>query len=105
MKNNGWQGDPVDVVEMPDGKLTSLDNTRIVAARQTDTEVLVNVQESSEPLNAQEINRFTKRINGIKQKPTNLGDAANIRILSQTGNFAKGNPFGSSTLPDITGAS
>ncbi|GFN30052.1 hypothetical protein [Paenibacillus xylaniclasticus] len=33
MKANGWQGSPIDVVKMPDGKLTTVDNTRVLAAR------------------------------------------------------------------------
>ncbi|QXI40112.1 hypothetical protein [Pseudomonas xantholysinigenes] len=28
MKTNGWKGDPVDVLKMHDGKLTSMENTR-----------------------------------------------------------------------------
>lgn len=27
MKAKGWKGDPIDVVRMPDGSLTTLDNT------------------------------------------------------------------------------
>ena len=34
MRTNGWKGDPIDVVRMPDRKLTSMDNTRIIAARE-----------------------------------------------------------------------
>ncbi|THB82430.1 hypothetical protein E1N66_21030, partial [Pantoea allii] len=34
MKKDGWKGDPVDVIKMPDGKMTSMDNTRISAARE-----------------------------------------------------------------------
>ena len=32
MRANGWVGDAIDVVRMPDGGLTSLDNTRLLAA-------------------------------------------------------------------------
>lgn len=31
--SSGWQGAPIDVVVMPDGALTSLDNRRVLAAR------------------------------------------------------------------------
>ena len=34
MKKDGWKGDPIDVVNMSDGAPTSLDNTRVLAARQ-----------------------------------------------------------------------
>ncbi len=33
MKAKGWVGDPIDVVKMPDGKFTTVDNTRVLAAR------------------------------------------------------------------------
>src|SRR5450759_5740009 len=32
MRADGWVGDPIDVVRMPDGGLTTIDNTRVVAA-------------------------------------------------------------------------
>lgn len=32
MRANGWVGDPIDVVRMPDSGLTAIDNTRVVAA-------------------------------------------------------------------------
>lgn len=34
MRTNGWKGQSLNVVEMPDGSLTSLDNRRLLAARQ-----------------------------------------------------------------------
>jgi len=39
MRANGWQGDAIDVVRMPDGKLTTLDNTRVLAADQAGIQV------------------------------------------------------------------
>jgi hypothetical protein len=30
MQKNGWVGDAIDVVRMPDGGLTSIDNTRLL---------------------------------------------------------------------------
>jgi RHS repeat-associated protein len=39
MKANGWVGDPIDVVKMPDGSLTAVDNTRLMAASLTNTPV------------------------------------------------------------------
>ena len=44
MKSDGWKGDPVDVVRMPDGKLTSIDNTRIAAAREAGIDVKATVR-------------------------------------------------------------
>jgi uncharacterized Zn-binding protein involved in type VI secretion len=50
MRSNGWKGDPVDVIKMPDGKLTSMDNTRIAAAREAGVEVQARVRSYDEPL-------------------------------------------------------
>ena len=44
MRTNGWKGDPVDVVRMPDGRLTSIDNTRIRAARAAGIDMQANVR-------------------------------------------------------------
>ena len=35
MKANGWKGDPIDVIKMSDGKLTTIDNTRVVTIKWT----------------------------------------------------------------------
>lgn len=43
MKKNGWQGDPIEFVRMDDGELTTLDNTRVVAARAAGIDVMANV--------------------------------------------------------------
>ena len=50
MKRDGWKGDPVDVVRMPDGMPTSMDNTRILAAREAGVEVKANVRSFDELL-------------------------------------------------------
>ncbi len=39
MKTNAWKGDPIDVIRMSDGKLTTIDNTRVVAAREAGIKV------------------------------------------------------------------
>ena len=43
MKAKGWDGDPIDVVRMPDGNLTTIDNTRVLAARYAEIDVQANV--------------------------------------------------------------
>ena len=50
MKKNGWKGAPIDVVEMPDGKITTIDNTRVAAAREAGIDVKANVRKYSDPL-------------------------------------------------------
>jgi hypothetical protein len=99
MRTGGWKGDPVDIVRMPDGRLTSMDNTRILAARETGTEVLGNVRAFDSRLTAQEITRFTRE----GQVPSTWGEAINIRIQGQTGGFPSRNPSGADTLPKLIG--
>ena len=47
MNKNGWKGDPIDVVKMKDGGLTTLDNTRVLAASRAN----INVETSVSVLN------------------------------------------------------
>jgi filamentous hemagglutinin len=58
MKKDGWKGGPVDVIKMPDGKMTSMDNTRISAAREAGIKVESNVRSYDEKLTPSEIERF-----------------------------------------------
>jgi hypothetical protein len=41
MKADGWNGSPLNVVRMPDGSLTSIDNTRLLAAREANIDAQV----------------------------------------------------------------
>jgi hypothetical protein len=98
MKASGWKGDPIDVVRMPDGKLTSVDNTRVAAARKAGIEVRANIHDYNEPLpNQQQIERFTTK----KGVPKTWGNAVELRIGKQTGGFAKKYPMGSPDMPRI----
>lgn len=99
MKTNGWQGDAVDVVRMPDGGLTSMDNTRIAAARDAGIDVKANVRGYNDPLTQAEAERFSK--GGLV--PTTWGEAMGIRISNQSGSFSTTNPLGSLSPPKITG--
>ncbi len=99
MRTNGWKGDPVDVVRMPDSRLTSIDNTRISAAREAGIDVQANVRAFDSPLTVSEIGRFTKG----SQIPSTWGDAVTIRINSQTGGFGVKYPYGADPLPRVTG--
>ncbi|WP_343714742.1 RHS repeat-associated core domain-containing protein [Inquilinus sp.] len=99
METNGWKGDPVDAVRMPDGRLTSMDNTRIRAARETGTEVQANLRDYDAPLTQAEAERFA-----VKDKvPTTWGEAIKMRIDKQSGGFGKKTPFGSDELPRLSG--
>ncbi|GMR16928.1 MAG: hypothetical protein BMS9Abin31_1326 [Gammaproteobacteria bacterium] len=101
MKKDGWKGDPVDVVKMPDGKLTSMDNTRIHAAREAGVNVKATVRQASDKLTPTEAKRFAIPKKGIY--PKTWGEAINVRINKQTGGFAKSNPSGSLAPPRLTG--
>jgi len=98
MRTSGWKGDPVDVVKMPDGKLTSMDNTRIAAAREAGINVKANVRGYDDPL--------TPAIQEARgwQSFSTWGEAITGRINKQSGGFATNNPHGSDEPPRISGA-
>ncbi|ETO35039.1 hypothetical protein RFI_02035 [Reticulomyxa filosa] len=58
MKENGWNGEPVDVVQMPDGRLTSIDNRRIYAARYANIDVEANMHHYSDRIPSSMQERF-----------------------------------------------
>ncbi|MUZ83934.1 hypothetical protein GOZ93_17020 [Agrobacterium vitis] len=93
MRTNGWKGDPIDVVRMPDGKLTTIDNTRLLAASRTKTKVLAVIRDANAPLPQEYISRFTTK----KGVPATWGDAIDLRIGKQGATFRslykEGSPF------------
>ncbi|MDU9393754.1 DUF637 domain-containing protein [Pseudomonas sp. zfem002] len=97
MKTNGWKGDPVDVVKMPDGKLTSMDNTRIAAAREAGIDVNASVRGFDEPLTP-----AIQEARGWQNFDT-WGEAITGRINKQSGGFSTSNPYGSTEPPRISG--
>jgi hypothetical protein len=101
MKTNGWKGDPVDVIKMPDGKFTSMDNTRIPAAREAGIDIKANVRNFDDKLSPAEVSRFSDPRKGFV--PTTWGEAITGRINKQSGGFSKNNPYGSNTPPRISG--
>lgn len=98
MKANGWKGDPIDVVRMPDGSLTTLDNTRVAAARKVGIDVQANVRSYDTPLpNQATIDRFTTK----KGVPKTWGEAIELRVGKQKADFRNNNPMGSFDLEKI----
>lgn len=98
MRENGWQKDPVDLIRMPDGKLTSMDNTRIAAAREAGIEIQGVEHAFDEPL--------TLAIQQARgwEKYTTWGEAITGRINAQRPkSFSSENPYGSPTSPKIIG--
>ncbi|MDO7930378.1 DUF637 domain-containing protein [Pseudomonas sp. KFB-139] len=98
MRASGWNGDPVDVIKMPDGKLTSMDNTRIAAAREAQIDVKARVRDFDEPL--------TPAIQEARgwQRFSTWGEAITGRISKQSGGFSNSNPYGSIEPPRILGS-
>ncbi|WP_124431037.1 hypothetical protein [Pseudomonas orientalis] len=97
LRTKGWKGDPVDVVKMPDGKLTSMDNTRIAAAREAGIDVKARVRGFDDPL--------TPAIQEARgwQNFNTWGEAIIGRINKQSGGFSTSNPHGSTEPPRISG--
>ena len=90
MIKNGWVGDPIDVVEMPDGVYTTVDNTRVQSARNAGIDVKAVVHPYDEPLPQEYIDRFTTK----KGVPTTWGEAVELRIGKQKVSFRNSNPLG-----------
>lgn len=99
MKEHGWKGDPIDVVRMDDGQLTTLDNTRVVAARAAGIDVKANVHGYNDPLpNQATIDRFTTPRGGA---PRTWGQAVENRIGKQLSGFRRRSPRGSYNMGKI----
>lgn len=97
MKKDGWKGDPVDVIKMPDGKLTNMDNTRILAAREAGINVKAKVHDFNEKLTPE-----IKELRG-REKYNTWGEAIKGHINKQSRGFGKQNPNGSNQSPKIQG--
>ena len=91
MRTHGWQGAPIDVGRMADGGLTSVDNTRLLAAHRAGIDVRAVVHPSDEALPADLIQRFTTSA-GV---PQTWGDAIGLRIGKQDAPFRRTFPSGS----------
>lgn len=80
MRKNGWNGHPVDVVNMPDNAPTSMDNTRILAARKAGIQIDAIVHNHSDRLSYNEIKRFKVGTT----YPKTLGEAIELRVKRQS---------------------
>jgi hypothetical protein len=97
MKQNGFVVEPnrlIDVVRMPDGQLTSLDTTRILAAERAGVNVQAQLWEHTDllPDDVQFVSRFIGR-NG--DAPVTFGDAVINRVGRQNGIYPQLYPYGS----------
>lgn len=96
MKLKGWDGEPIDVVVMPDGNFTTIDNTRVLAARYAEIDVQANVHAFDEllPQDIDLIERFTTP----KGVPQTWGDAVLLRIGKQNSGYRNTYPLGSNII-------
>lgn len=92
MRANGWVGDPIDIVRMPDGSLAALDNTRVLAANQAGLDVHATVHAFDAPLPSGMATRFTTPKGGV---PATWGEALSNRIGNQSASFQNAWPYGS----------
>lgn len=84
MSQHGWKGDPIDVVHMPDGGLTTLDNRRLVAARQTGTPVHANVHAHDAPFPPERVPEGPSNLRDRQGNvPDTYGQAVHSRIAGQ----------------------
>ena len=86
-----------DVVKMADDGLTTIDNTRVVAARAAGIDVQTVVHNTDDLLSESLIKRFTTK-NGV---PTTWGEAIELRIGKQNSCFRTNNPYGSFEMEKI----
>jgi hypothetical protein len=98
MKQNGWQGEAIDVVRMPDGKLTTADNTRILAAREADVPAQARIREFDAAISRGQAKRFK---HGQPGRPATWGEAVQRRIKDQSDDFGKAAPYGSIQNPQL----
>ena len=96
MKAKGWDGDPIDVVRMPDGNLTTIDNTRVLAARYAEIDVQANVHAFDEVL-PQDLD-LIERLTTPKGVPQTWGDAVLLRIGKQNSGYRNTYPLGSNII-------
>ncbi|MFM8453814.1 MAG: hypothetical protein ACKOAD_02350 [Gammaproteobacteria bacterium] len=89
MKKNGWQGNPINVVKMKDGTLTSLDNTRLLAARKAGIEAKINIFSYDDPIPSKLGHQYT--VSGFI--PKTWGEAITTRIGTQKDKFFQGRIF------------
>ena len=92
MRRKGYQGDAIDVVRMRDGGLTTLDNTRVLAASRARVNVRANVRRHDDALPDGMAERFRSRSGDL---PSTYGEAASNRIGRQNAGYRNQYPNGS----------
>ena len=91
MKAYGWKGEAIDVVKVGDGGLTTIDNTRVLAASRAGVKVQANIRNATDALPANMVERFTTK----KGVPSTWGEAVQLRVGKQNASFRNQYPNGS----------
>jgi filamentous hemagglutinin len=94
MAANGWNGPPVDVVQMGEN-LVTIDNTRLLAAHLTETPLQAVIHGANEALPGSMASRFVSRA-GVKA--TTWGEAVETRIANQNASYRSMFPNGSRAI-------
>jgi len=98
----GWAGTPLDVVVMPDGLLTSVDNRRLLAAARWRVAPQARVHAFDEPLPPQRALQLTRRgKRGAPQVPTTWGEGVQLRLRGQGAGWHGENPHGTVRPPRV----
>lgn len=94
----GWIGEPIHLVEMPSGGVTSIDNARLAVARDLNMELNAVVHRYAERLPSEVLrSRFT---DPWHETPRSWGDLVTNRIDNQSPDWAARNPEGSMERPN-----
>jgi len=89
---------------MPDGGLTTLDNRRLVAARQTGTPVHANVPAYESPFPPGRVPEGPSNLRDSQGNlPDTYGQAVHNRIAGQGTGFREAHPQGSPIMPRLYG--
>jgi hypothetical protein len=100
MSANGWADDipPIDTVRMSDGGLTSIDNRRLLAAKNTNTPVKLIEYNGSDLIPRERISYLSPE---KQAKIQTWEDFVKYRIENQGSTFSKNNPVGTFENPII----
>jgi hypothetical protein len=92
MRSNGWVGKPVDAVRMPDGGLTTLNNSRVLAAHEAGIDVQAAVRGFDDAIPGADA-AFYPSVKG--DLPSTWGEAITNRIGRQSVPYRTRWPSGS----------
>jgi filamentous hemagglutinin len=91
----------IDVVRMPDGRLTALDNSRLTVRADQGGSIRTNIFAHDEIITDP---KFASRFVSEGVTPETYGQAALNRIAEQRPAFSSAYPYGSPVAPKVTGA-